>query len=77
MRKALAERELGCSFSFGFHLFDPEFQKLLNLRVIPSQHLQGALQMGNRACVNVVRCVVVRYISVFSVALYACNEVFC
>ncbi len=72
MRKALRERVLGWSYALAFHLFDPRFQKLLNLRVIPRQHLQGALQMRNRACVNVVRCV-----SVFSVALYACDEVFC
>jgi len=34
MRKALKERELGSSFALALHLFDPEFQKLLNLRVM-------------------------------------------
>jgi hypothetical protein len=72
MRKALKERELGSSFALALHLFDPEFQKLLNLRVMRCQDLQGALKVSNRARFNVFGCV-----SVFGVALYACDEVFC
>ena len=72
MRKALAGRELACSFALTLHLFNPDLQKLLNLRMMRCQDLQGALKVRNHACFNMLRCV-----SVFSIALYACNEVFC
>ena len=72
MRKALAGRELGWSFALALHLFDPDLQKLLNLRIMRSQDLQGALKVSDRTRFNVLRCV-----SLFGVALYACDEVFC
>jgi hypothetical protein len=71
MRKALAERELGSSFVFCFKLLNANAQKVLNLRIMRSQDLQGSLKVGDCAKVNVLRCV-----SVLNVALYACDEVF-
>ena len=70
MRKALAERELGRSFVC-FELLNANAQKVLNLRIMRSQDLQGALKVSDRTRFNVLRCV-----SLFGVALYACDELF-